>query len=209
MEHLKLSTSRAFRSASNFRAQLATQVRVLAAVCAVAGTFAASATLAADATAQSPLVDRIWDVRAQRFIHPVDLTTVLAKADFVLLGEIHDKAEQHRRQATVIASLATAGRRPAIAFEQFDREYQPDLDRAERTDLPDLRLGGAAALDACLPAACEPRQHHHSDCFHAGMLAPSRPAENAYSYVCPHQSTTGTPGSSAHEARRFRCYELH
>jgi uncharacterized iron-regulated protein len=77
-----------------------------------------------------PLVDEIWDVREQRMIHAVELDANLTKADFVLLGEIHDNREQHRRQASVLVAMVAAGRRPAIAFEQFDREYQAELDRA-------------------------------------------------------------------------------
>ena len=38
-------------------------------------------------------------------------------ADFVLLGEVHDNAEQHRLRAGLIEAMAR--RRPAIVFEQF------------------------------------------------------------------------------------------
>ena len=50
----------------------------------------------------------------------------------VLLGEIHDNAEQHEVRAQALALVLQAGLRPALAFEQFDRERQPDIDRMLR-----------------------------------------------------------------------------
>jgi len=48
----------------------------------------------------------------------------------VLLGEVHDNAEQHRLRAQALKALLESGARPALLMEQFDRERQPDLDRA-------------------------------------------------------------------------------
>ncbi len=45
------------------------------------------------------------------------LLTQLQGADFVLLGEVHDNATQHRLRAELIA--ASASQKPAIVFEQF------------------------------------------------------------------------------------------
>lgn len=61
----------------------------------------------------------------------------------VLLGEVHDNPHHHRlRHAALQAALAgdadasaerSTGRyRPALLMEQFDRERQPDIDRARR-----------------------------------------------------------------------------
>jgi uncharacterized iron-regulated protein len=50
----------------------------------------------------------------------------------VLLGEVHDNAAQHALRATALRQWVGQGARPAIAFEQFDRERQPDIDRARR-----------------------------------------------------------------------------
>jgi uncharacterized iron-regulated protein len=47
----------------------------------------------------------------------------------VLLGEIHDNAEQHAARARALALLLQVGARPALAFEQFDRPVQADIDR--------------------------------------------------------------------------------
>lgn len=50
----------------------------------------------------------------------------------VLLGEVHDNAVQHALRAATLRQWVEQGARPAIAFEQFDRERQPDLERARR-----------------------------------------------------------------------------
>jgi uncharacterized iron-regulated protein len=54
----------------------------------------------------------------------------------VLLGEVHDNAEQHRLRLAVLQRAVDAGWRPAIVMEQFDREHQADIDRA-RLERPD------------------------------------------------------------------------
>ncbi|MDQ6640841.1 MAG: ChaN family lipoprotein [Pseudomonadota bacterium] len=50
----------------------------------------------------------------------------------VLLGEVHDNAQQHRLRLAALQRAFAAGWRPAIAMEQFDREHQDDIDRARR-----------------------------------------------------------------------------
>ena len=50
----------------------------------------------------------------------------------VLLGENHDNAEHHRQRLEVLRRAFAAGWRPAIAMEQFDHEWQADIDRARR-----------------------------------------------------------------------------
>ncbi len=50
----------------------------------------------------------------------------------VMLGEVHDNAEQHQLRLDVLRRAFAAGWRPAIAMEQFDRERQADIDRARR-----------------------------------------------------------------------------
>jgi uncharacterized iron-regulated protein len=53
----------------------------------------------------------------------------------VLLGELHDNAEQHRWRLAVLRRALQAGWRPAIAMEQFDTDRQSDIERARR-ELP-------------------------------------------------------------------------
>jgi uncharacterized iron-regulated protein len=50
----------------------------------------------------------------------------------LLLGEVHDNAEQHRQRLAVLRRAFDAGWRPAIAMEQFDRDRQDRIDQARR-----------------------------------------------------------------------------
>ena len=67
------------------------------------------------------------------------LAAELARRPVVLLGEVHDNVVQHRIRADALRRLLDGGARPAIAFEQFDRERQGDIDRARREQAPDGR----------------------------------------------------------------------
>jgi uncharacterized iron-regulated protein len=58
------------------------------------------------------------------------LAQQIAMSQFVLLGEVHDNAEGHRRRLAAITTAVADGWKPAIAMEQFDREQQPALDAA-------------------------------------------------------------------------------
>jgi uncharacterized iron-regulated protein len=51
----------------------------------------------------------------------------------VLLGEVHDNPAQHSLRLQALQRLVSGGARPALAFEQFDRERQSDVDSARRT----------------------------------------------------------------------------
>lgn len=73
------------------------------------------------------------------------LATALQARPIVLLGEVHDNAEQHRLRAAALRGLLEGGARPALLMEQFDRERQADIDRV-------LAQPGATA-DAVIAAA--------------------------------------------------------
>jgi uncharacterized iron-regulated protein len=57
------------------------------------------------------------------------LTAQMLSRPVVMLGEVHDNAVQHAVRAQALRQMLRAGARPALAFEQFDRERQPDIDR--------------------------------------------------------------------------------
>ncbi len=63
---------------------------------------------------------------------PDALARAMRGRGIVLLGEVHDNAAQHALRAAALRQLIAEGARPAIAFEQFDRERQADIDRARR-----------------------------------------------------------------------------
>jgi len=92
--------------------------------------------LLAIACAQPPiaqpdaLAGKVWDTRAAAFVPPQALFDRAADARHVILGEIHDNAEHHRLQRLVLESIAARGRRRVLAMEQFDSQYQAELDAA-------------------------------------------------------------------------------
>ena len=63
---------------------------------------------------------------------PATLAHAMQGHRVVLLGEVHDNAAQHALRIAALRQLVERGARPAIAFEQFDREHQADIDRARR-----------------------------------------------------------------------------
>jgi len=68
---------------------------------------------------------------------PADaLASAVERRPVVLLGEVHDNEAQHALRAQALRRLVERGARPAVAFEQFDRERQADLDRARGSALP-------------------------------------------------------------------------
>jgi uncharacterized iron-regulated protein len=65
---------------------------------------------------------------------PEALAAAMATRRSVLLGEVHDNAEQHALRVEALRQRIAAGARPAIAFEQFDRDRQIDIDRLRREE---------------------------------------------------------------------------
>ncbi len=80
------------------------------------------------------------------------LAQVIARRPVVLLGEVHDNAAQHATRAAALRRLLAAGARPAIAFEQFDRERQADIDRARRESPPAGRSPAEHIIEQARPA---------------------------------------------------------
>jgi len=79
---------------------------------------------------------------------PRALAAAMAGHRVVLLGEVHDNGVQHALRAAALRELVEKGDRPAIAFEQFDRDRQADIDRARRERPRDIdyliaQAGGA------------------------------------------------------------------
>ena len=83
------------------------------------------------------------------------LAAELARRPGVLLGEVHDNVGQHGLRAEALRRLLANGARPAIAFEQFDRERQPDIDRARRERPP----AGGSLADHVIAQARAPKDN--------------------------------------------------
>jgi len=64
--------------------------------------------------------------------NPGALVQAMQGHRIVLLGEVHDNAIQHALRAAALRQWVEQGARPALAFEQFDREHQPDIERSRR-----------------------------------------------------------------------------
>lgn len=77
-----------------------------------------------------PLADRIWDVTQQRFISAQEAEDRVAAADIALLGETHDNPAHHHIQARLLRQAVAHGKRPALALEQIDAEWQAAVDAA-------------------------------------------------------------------------------
>ncbi len=71
------------------------------------------------------------------------LAAQMQRRPVVLLGEVHDNAVQHAVRAQALKQLLQSGARPALAFEQFDRERQGDIERVRR----EPGLPGTARVD--------------------------------------------------------------
>ena len=70
--------------------------------------------------------------------NPTALMQAMQGHRIVLLGEVHDNAAQHELRAAALRQLVVNGARPAIGFEQFDREHQADIERARRARPQDV-----------------------------------------------------------------------
>ena len=101
----------------------------------------------AEPNAPHPLIGKIWDTRASTFVSRDALFDRLAQARYVILGETHDNAEQHALQRVVLEGLAARGRRPVLAMEQFDSQYQADLDAARTRGADAEGLADAGRFD--------------------------------------------------------------
>jgi len=80
------------------------------------------------------------------------LAQVMARRPVVLLGEVHDNAVQHATRAAALRLLLAGGARPAIAFEQFDRERQADIDRARHEAPPAGKTLAEHVIEQARPA---------------------------------------------------------
>lgn len=69
-----------------------------------------------------------------------DLITDLATANVVYLGETHDRSADHEAQLQIIEAIYAQNPRVAIAFEMFQRPFQPVLDQYLVGDISEAEL---------------------------------------------------------------------
>ena len=75
----------------------------------------------------APLVGQIWSLQDHRRLDQDQLLARLKTTDFILLGEKHDNADDHRLQAWLVAALGGGDRKPVLAFEMLTRDQAPAL----------------------------------------------------------------------------------
>lgn len=63
---------------------------------------------------------------------PQALARAMQDKRIVILGEVHDNGVQHALRVAALRELVAKGARPALAFEQLDREQQDAIERARR-----------------------------------------------------------------------------
>ncbi|MBI2748369.1 MAG: ChaN family lipoprotein [Burkholderiales bacterium] len=109
-------------------------VGMLAACCLVS---ACATHTTVSAPGGHPLVGRVWDVAAGRFVAPDTAYQRAAASRYVLLGERHDSAYHHAGQLDVLRALADRSVVPTVAMEQMDAGNQAALSAAQASGVQD------------------------------------------------------------------------
>ncbi len=78
-------------------------------------------------TPSNPLVGKIVRASDQTEISENEIHALVASADVVYLGEIHDNPWHHEIQLEIVRHLVEASTQPAIGFEFFDTGQTSDL----------------------------------------------------------------------------------
>lgn len=104
-----------------------------------------------------PLAGTIWDARVGQGATRGALHIAMRAARYRLLGEVHDNPDHHAFQLECLALLGESGLRPAVAFEQLDREYDLALQR--------ILAAGGATTEAVAEAASFDRKNWRWDLY--------------------------------------------
>jgi len=129
------------------RTQRATAIRRFAAALCVAS-LACMTACSVNAPPLAIFDGAIHDSSGARDLSPSGLIDRLAAADIVLIGEQHDNAEHHRRQAWIVGELAKRGRPLIVAFEMIDESQRGALDGLlARAPRDTAALGGLLAWE--------------------------------------------------------------
>jgi len=80
-------------------------------------------------SAQAPPPPKVFDSAQNKFIGlGSDLTSALASADVVFLGEQHDSPAGHTLEQMILTSMSGHGRNVILGLEMFERDVQDPLD---------------------------------------------------------------------------------
>jgi uncharacterized iron-regulated protein len=93
-----------------------------------------------------PLVGRAWSAAGASFLDPVPLSATLARADFLLLGEVYDNADAHALQGWAISRRAETQGKFGVVFEHIRIDQQEALARLDEFDRTARRVATANDL---------------------------------------------------------------
>jgi len=99
-----------------------------------------------DAGDNHPLAGKIWSSANTGFITIDQLMAAVARADYLLLGEVHDNERHHELQSRLLDSFPGEPQSVAVGFEQLDSSQAPSLGQYLEEN-PENAAGLGAALD--------------------------------------------------------------
>jgi uncharacterized iron-regulated protein len=73
------------------------------------------------------LIQKANSLNKNKQFNSTEIIAELAKANIVYLGEVHDSEKDHKTQLEIIQTLHDRNPQIAIAFEMFQRQFQPVL----------------------------------------------------------------------------------
>ncbi len=89
----------------------------------------------------SPLIGKIWSSRTNSFVTLGKLVIELTKADYILLGEVHDNGDHHTLQAWMLSQIARNSS-PVVVMEMIRQDRKTILsDYLARPDANAIELG--------------------------------------------------------------------
>lgn len=93
-----------------------------------------------------PLVGRTWSAADGAFLDPAALGSAMARADFLLLGEVHDNADAHTLQGWAIGRRVEAQGKFGVVFEHIRTDQQEALAKLDEFDRTARRVATANDL---------------------------------------------------------------
>lgn len=82
-----------------------------------------------------PLVGKIWDSHATRFVSETELWSAVNEARYLLLGEKHDNPDHHALQMYMLEGLLQDEAVAGVVFEMLDRGADEALTALNQQDL--------------------------------------------------------------------------
>lgn len=93
-----------------------------------------------------PLVGRAWSAANGGFLDQAVIAAAMVRADFLLLGEVHDNADAHALQGWAIGRRAEAQSRFGAVFEHIRTDQQQALAKLDEFDRTARRVATANDL---------------------------------------------------------------